>query len=568
FSRDWSSDVCSSDLQLTTLAAIDSGVYATGHTGRIRVDDEQADALLVTHIASGTRGDNDLARGVAADYHGLATVQGPVAAGLLGHGLHVEQVVVAARLIQRDGGLQLTAGDSAQQFFLLLLAAQLANQAAGQYHGFHVGFQADAAAQLLHDQHGFHAAAAKTAQLFGEGDSGQTQLAQLLPELGAETGVAGAELEALFKGVNVANQTGRGVLEHLLLFGQFEVHDRRSLEFENHFRDDVLLDLVGSAEDRQFAHVEVGRGWGSGIVVDEEFAVVVQLQLFRQEGQGIWPQRLAHQMRDGLADLGALSLEDRAFRTRYTAFGGSGDDAQGTHFSRHQRHFHFSDLRTEQGVFKQRLAALFLFGGNLLQVAQGRLGGADAGQAGTLVGQQVLGAGPALVLFTDQVFHRYAYVIEEHFVDFMVAVQSDDRAHGDTWGRHVDQQEGDAALLLGFRVGTHQTEDHVGVLAQSGPGLLTVDDVVVAIAHGAGLQRGEVGTGAWLGVALAPPVLTGQDAWQVLLLLCFGTELDDHRSDHGDAEGNGARRAGGRGFFIKDVFLYRAPVGAAVLDRP
>src|SRR5690606_30835647 len=115
---------------------------------------------------------------------------------------------------------------------------------------------------------------------------------------------------------------------------------------------------------------------------------------------------------------------------------------------------------------------------------------------------------------------------------------------------------------------SHQAEDHVGVLAQGGPGLLAVDDIVIAIAHRAGLQRGQVGTGARLGVTLTPPVLPGQDARQVFLLLLFGTELDDHRSDHGDAEGDGARRAGGGALFVEDVLFHRAPVGTAVFYRP
>src|SRR5690606_4398170 len=163
-------------------------------------------------------------------------------------------------------------------------------------------------------------------------------------------------------------------------------------------------------------------------------------------------------------------------------------NTQGADFSGHQGHFHFGDLGPEQRVFQQRLATLLLLGGDLLQVAQGRLGRTDTGQASTLVGQQVLGAGPALVLFAYQVLDRYPHVVEEHFVDFVVAVQGDDRAYGNTRGSHVDQQEGNATLLLGFRIDAHQAEDHVGVLAQGGPGLLAVDDVVVAVAYRTGLQ--------------------------------------------------------------------------------
>ncbi len=184
------------------------------------------------------------------------------------------------------------------------------------------------------------------------------------------------------------------------------------------------------------------------------------------------------------------------------------------------------------------------------------------------MGQEVLGAGPALVLFADQVFHRHLDVVEEDFVDLVVAVEGDDRAHADARCAHVDQQEADAALLLRFRVGAHQAENHVGVLAKGGPGLLAVDDVVIAFAHRTGLEAGQVGTGTGLGVALAPPVLTGEDARQVMVDLLLGAELDDHRGDHVDAEGHGARRAIGGALFVEDVLLDRAPGGPAQLYRP
>ena len=43
----------------------------------------------------------------------------------------------------------------------------------------------------------------------------------------------------------------------------------------------------------------------------------------------------------------------------------------------------------------------------------------------------------------------------------MGAVEHDDRPHGDARRLHVDQQEGDAFLRLGFGVGAHQAEDPV-----------------------------------------------------------------------------------------------------------
>ena len=40
--------------------------------------------------------------------------------------------------------------------------------------------------------------------------------------------------------------------------------------------------------------------------------------------------------------------------------------------------------------------------------------------------------------------------------------------------------------------GTHQTEDPVGVLSERVPGLLPVDDVVIAVTLGARAQRSQV----------------------------------------------------------------------------
>ena len=108
--------------------------------------------------------------------------------------------------------------------------------------------------------------------------------------------------------------------------------------------------------------------------------------------------------------------------------------------------------------------------------------------------EQVFRVSPALVLFTDEVFHRHLHVIEEHFIHFVIFVQHDDRTHRDAGRMHVDQQEGNALLLARRRIGAHQAEDHVGVLRQRGPGLLTVDNVMIALALRTRLQRCEIGT--------------------------------------------------------------------------
>ena len=119
---------------------------------------------------------------------------------------------------------------------------------------------------------------------------------------------------------------------------------------------------------------------------------------------------------------------------------------------------------------QQGLAVIAQFGrGHLTDTLDTALGAGNARNAGTLVRQQELGAGPALVLVIDTVLDRHLDVLEPNLVDLMLAAQGDDRAHGDAGGLHIDQQEGDAFLDLGVRVGTDQTEDPVGILRHRGP---------------------------------------------------------------------------------------------------
>jgi len=56
-----------------------------------------------------------------------------------------------------------------------------------------------------------------------------------------------------------------------------------------------------------------------------------------------------------------------------------------------------------------------------------------------------------------------------------------------------------------------------------GPDFLAVDDEFVADNLGAGSQRGEIRTGARLGIALAPDLLGGQDFRQIAFFLLVGS---------------------------------------------
>lgn len=135
---------------------------------------------------------------------------------------------------------------------------------------------------------------------------------------------------------------------------------------------------------------------------------------------------------------------------------------------------------------------------------------------------------------------------------------------------HVEHEEANPLVLGRIRVGAGEQEDPVGAVAAGGPDLLAVDDEVVAVAYGAGLQRGEVAARARLRVTLAPDRLGAGDAGQVLALLLLAAVHDQRRSQHAHAET--ARAVIGRAvvaeLFAEHHLLVDARAQAAVLLRP
>ena len=148
------------------------------------------------------------------------------------------------------------------------------------------------------------------------------------------------------------------------------------------------------------------------------------------------------------------------------------------------------------------------------------------------------------------------------------AVHGDDRPDLDSGRRHREDEEGNAVLLLRLVACAHEAENPVRVVRERGPDLLTVDDIVPAVARRAGLQRGEVGARARLGIALAPDAPAGEDLRQVLGLLLFGAERHQHRPDHAKAEAGKARRARQPRLLVENVALHGGPARAAMLLRP
>ena len=98
-----------------------------------------------------------------------------------------------------------------------------------------------------------------------------------------------------------------------------------------------------------------------------------------------------------------------------------------------------------------------------------------------------------------------------------------------------DHQRADALVLGGVRVGAHERQQHVGVVRAGGPHLLPVDHEVVAVAHGPGAQRRQVGARARFAHPERRGHLGPQDRHGPLLLLLVGAERDQRRGDDADA---------------------------------
>jgi len=335
--------------------------------------------------------------------------------------------------------------------------------------------------------------------------------------------------------------------------------------------DDVLLNLVRTAVDRDFARVEVSRRDRRGPVgTDRRLVPALFVFVLLPVRQRIGADDFHQELRRRLLDFGAFDLEDRrgGIGLALGALGLRRNDAQLRHLQRLQLHLHRRELLAEARQLDQRTAVIRRRSGELADAAQPLLRYADAGDADALVAEQEFGVVPALVLLADAILERHAHVIEENFVDLVAAVDRHDRAHRNPRCLHVDENEGNAFLLFRARIGAREQENPIRVLSERRPGLLAVDDVVIAVAFRRRLQRGKIGAGAGFGKSLAPPIVEIGDARQELFLLRVGTECVDHRPDHADAERQwrGCRRL--LQFIQEDILLHGCPAGAAIFPRP
>jgi hypothetical protein len=151
----------------------------------------------------------------------------------------------------------------------------------------------------------------------------------------------------------------------------------------------------------------------------------------------------------------------------------------------------------------------------------------------------------------------------------MAAVDRDDRPHCYPRRLCVDQQKRNSLLPpVSIRIGAHETEAPIGMVRSQGPDLLAVDDVMIAVAAGGGFERGEIGSCARLGKALAPPIVDIGGARQESLFLLVGAELDQHRADHRDVEQRHFRRRRQLVLFEKNHALDRRPARPPIFFGP
>src|SRR6266478_3555527 len=99
--------------------------------------------------------------------------------------------------------------------------------------------------------------------------------------------------------------------------------------------------------------------------------------------------------------------------------------------------------------------------------------------------QQIFGDVPTPVDGADHMGFRYADVVEEGLAERRAPGDQQNGPGRDTLRGHVEQDKTDAVMLLGGRIGPHQTENPVREIRIRGPDFLTVDDEVVAVAFSA-----------------------------------------------------------------------------------
>ncbi len=157
-------------------------------------------------------------------------------------------------------------------------------------------------------------------------------------------------------------------------------------------------------------------------------------------------------------------------------------------------------------------------------------------QAVSLVGERGDRHAPPTADRADDVLSRDPRIGEEHLVEGRATGHLLQRAYLDALLVHVDDEVGDAAVLRDARVGAGDEDPPTAVLSARGPHLLTIDDPLLTVLHGTGLDARQVRARSGLGEQLAPHVAPRDHVGQEASFLILGAVVDDRRSGHHHAD--------------------------------
>ena len=175
-----------------------------------------------------------------------------------------------------------------------------------------------------------------------------------------------------------------------------------------------------------------------------------------------------HQLEAALVELGAVDLEDRALGTGLVA--GLGGVARALHGQHEGLRVHLGarDLAADHRIGDRVAVAAQVLARQagegtapLIASPSPAHGAEELGDHGALVAQQRLGHGPAAVDLAQHVGHRDPNLVEAGLAEGRFAADQLDGPRRDPRALHVDEQEGDALLLLRIRIRAHQGEDPV-----------------------------------------------------------------------------------------------------------
>src|SRR5579885_3637964 len=106
-------------------------------------------------------------------------------------------------------------------------------------------------------------------------------------------------------------------------------------------------------------------------------------------------------------------------------------------------------------------------------------------------------------------------------------------------------------------------------MSERGPDFLAIDHEVVSLELGAGLQRGEIRTGARFRHPLAPDFIAGENRLKVALFLLVGAPLHQGRPGHDNPERVAShRKAEPAKLLLEDDLLDEGGAAAAVFLGP